>query len=132
MAADIAPGMNRSFLAEEWRHLVPRKCWYDAREEANDRVNLTVETDIQGYDIDRRGDPGSQGKRQAGWGRKADPFSAASGERTAPSQTLWIHNHQPSLWGTIGGKSRFGAALSGDRRKFQPSGQMVHVSDHLL
>ena len=52
MAADIAPGMNRSFLAEEWRHLVPRKCWYDAREEANDRVNLTVETDIQGYDID--------------------------------------------------------------------------------
>lgn len=52
MAADIAPGMNRSFLAEEWRHLVPRKCWYDAREEANDRVNFTVETDIQGYDID--------------------------------------------------------------------------------
>lgn len=34
MAADIAPGMNRSFLAEEWKHLVPRKCWYDANEEA--------------------------------------------------------------------------------------------------
>lgn len=52
MAADIAPGMNRSFLAEEWKHLVPRRYWYDAVEEARDRMNLTVETDIQGYDID--------------------------------------------------------------------------------
>ncbi|MCI5902870.1 MAG: class I SAM-dependent RNA methyltransferase [Blautia sp.] len=52
MAADIAPGMNRSFLAEEWKHLVPRRYWYDAVEEARDRMNLTAETDIQGYDID--------------------------------------------------------------------------------
>ena len=52
MAADIAPGLNRSFLAEDWKHLVPRKCWYDALEEAQDRVNLDIETDIQGYDID--------------------------------------------------------------------------------
>ena len=52
MAADIAPGMNRSFLAEEWKHLVPRKCWYDANEEAQDRINLNIETDIQGFDLD--------------------------------------------------------------------------------
>ena len=52
MAADIAPRMNRSLLGEEWRHLIPRRCWYDAVEEANDRVNLNIDTDIQGYDID--------------------------------------------------------------------------------
>ncbi|MDO4308072.1 MAG: class I SAM-dependent RNA methyltransferase [Eubacteriales bacterium] len=52
MAADMAPGMNRSFLAEDWKHLVPRKCWYDANEEAHDRLNLNIDTDIQGYDID--------------------------------------------------------------------------------
>ena len=52
MAADIAPGMNRSFLAEDWKHLVPRKCWYEANEEAQDRVNLNIDTDIQGFDID--------------------------------------------------------------------------------
>ena len=52
MAADIAPGMNRSFLAEDWKHVVPRSCWYEAVEEAQDRVNLKIETDIQGYDID--------------------------------------------------------------------------------
>lgn len=52
LAADIAPGMNRSFLAEDWKHLIPRKCWYDAVEEANDRVHPDIEADIQGYDID--------------------------------------------------------------------------------
>lgn len=52
MAAQIAPGMNRSFLAEEWKHLVPRKRWYDVMEDAAERVDRTVETDIQGFDID--------------------------------------------------------------------------------
>lgn len=52
MAAQIAPGMNRSFLAEEWKHLVPRKHWYDVMEDAAERVDRTVETDIQGFDID--------------------------------------------------------------------------------
>ncbi len=52
MPAQIAPGMNRSFLAEEWKHLVPRKRWYDVMEDAAERVDRTVETDIQGFDID--------------------------------------------------------------------------------
>ena len=52
MAANMAPGMNRSFLAETWGNLVPRKRWYDAVEEAQDLVDTSVETDIQGYDID--------------------------------------------------------------------------------
>lgn len=52
MAADMAPGLNRTFLAEDWKHLISRKCWYDAREEARERVNLQIRPDIQGYDID--------------------------------------------------------------------------------
>ena len=52
MAANMAPGMNRSFLSEDWTNLVPRKCWYEAMDEANDLVNLDVKVDIQGYDID--------------------------------------------------------------------------------
>ena len=52
MAANMAPGMNRSFLAEDWKELIPRKCWYEAMDEANDLVNLDVATDIQGYDAD--------------------------------------------------------------------------------
>jgi len=52
MAANIAPGMNREFISEEWENLIPKKCWYDALDEANDLRNTEVETDIQGYDID--------------------------------------------------------------------------------
>ena len=52
MAANIAPGMNRAFLAENWQNLVARRCWYDAVEEAQDLVDDRIETDIQGYDID--------------------------------------------------------------------------------
>lgn len=52
IAANMAPGMNREFLSEDWKHLIPRKCWYDAMDEADDLVDLSVQTDIQGYDID--------------------------------------------------------------------------------
>ena len=52
MAANMAPGMNRSFLAEDWENLIARREWYDCLDEANDLVDLKVETDIQGYDID--------------------------------------------------------------------------------
>lgn len=53
MAADMAPGIHRSFLSEEWKHLIPERSWSDVREEAEDRVRTDVQTDIQGYDIDR-------------------------------------------------------------------------------
>ncbi|HIR75808.1 MAG TPA: class I SAM-dependent RNA methyltransferase [Candidatus Choladousia intestinipullorum] len=52
MAANIAPGMNRSFLAQSWGNLTDKRHWSDAVEEAHDLVDLSAETDIQGYDID--------------------------------------------------------------------------------
>lgn len=52
MAANIAPGMNRSFLSEDWKGLIPRKHWYAAMDEAAEMADDTVEVDIQGYDID--------------------------------------------------------------------------------
>ena len=52
LAANIAPGMNREFLAQSWNNLIDRKIWYDAFDEARELVNMDVETDIQGYDID--------------------------------------------------------------------------------
>ena len=52
MAADIAPGMNREFTAENWGNLIPKKHWYEASTEAQDRIRQDVTADIQGYDID--------------------------------------------------------------------------------
>ncbi len=52
IAANMAPGRNRSFVAEDWQNLIPRKCWYEAVDEADELVDMEVETDIQGYDLD--------------------------------------------------------------------------------
>ncbi len=52
LAANIAPGMNRHFLAESWRHIIPKSMWYDAVDEAREEIDLQVDTDIQGYDLD--------------------------------------------------------------------------------
>ena len=52
MAANIAPGMNRSFTAESWTNLIPKKSWYEAVNEAQDMIDDNIEADIQGYDAD--------------------------------------------------------------------------------
>lgn len=54
IGAEIAPGMNRSFTAEQWTHLIPKKCWYDAIDEAENNILRDISMDIQGYDIDEK------------------------------------------------------------------------------
>ena len=52
IAANIAPGMNREFTAEQWTNIIDRKVWYECVKEAQDMVNDDITVDIQGYDID--------------------------------------------------------------------------------
>lgn len=52
IAANVAPGMNRDFTAEEWTNMIDRKLWYECVKEAEDMIDTTVKVDIQGYDID--------------------------------------------------------------------------------
>lgn len=52
MAANIAPGMHREFIAEQWTNLIDRKLWYETVKEAEEMVDTSVSVDIQGYDID--------------------------------------------------------------------------------
>ena len=54
MAADIAPGMNREFTAQQWQHLIRAGEWQDAVDEARELITPDVDTDIQGYDIDEK------------------------------------------------------------------------------
>lgn len=54
MAANIAPGLNREFLSQEWDGFLPQKLWHEAAEEAKSLIDLNVQTDIQGYDLDDR------------------------------------------------------------------------------
>ena len=52
MSANIAPGLDRHFTAETWTNLVEPSLWKEIRQEARSEIDLTVKTDLQGYDID--------------------------------------------------------------------------------
>jgi putative N6-adenine-specific DNA methylase len=56
MAANIAPGLKRGFLALKWEHLVAKKIWDGCYEEARGNIDLSTDTlariNIKGYDID--------------------------------------------------------------------------------
>jgi putative N6-adenine-specific DNA methylase len=52
IGANIAPGLNRDFIAEGWKNLIPNRLWMDAVNEAHDLVKRDVELNIQGFDSD--------------------------------------------------------------------------------
>ena len=52
IGAKIAPGIQRTFLAETWKEMFPENIWAQARQEANDLMDKNIEMSIQGYDID--------------------------------------------------------------------------------
>ncbi|MDD2401742.1 MAG: class I SAM-dependent RNA methyltransferase, partial [Clostridia bacterium] len=49
---NIAPGLKRSFIAEDWPIISPKK-WEEAREEANQVIQKDKTLDIAGFDIDK-------------------------------------------------------------------------------
>lgn len=52
IGANIAPGMNREFTAEQWKNILPKSVWYEAVTEAEDNILRDVKMNIQGYDLD--------------------------------------------------------------------------------
>lgn len=52
IAANIAPGISRHFIAEAWTNIIDKDEWMQCRREAREMINPDVVTDIQGYDID--------------------------------------------------------------------------------
>ncbi len=48
---NIAPGMNREFISENWFNL-DKKLWMDARKETHDLAEYDRKLNIAGYDID--------------------------------------------------------------------------------
>lgn len=50
---NIAPGINRSFICEQWVNLTPDGLSDEVRDEADAQADYDVELDIHGYDIDQ-------------------------------------------------------------------------------
>lgn len=51
MGLNMAPGLKRAFVAEQWP-LVPKELWHQARQEAQDLVKTDRQLDIVGTDYD--------------------------------------------------------------------------------
>ena len=52
MAMNMAPGLNREFLSQNWENMINRKLWHELIDEAREEVDEDVKPDIQAYDID--------------------------------------------------------------------------------
>ncbi len=52
MAANIAPGLDRSFTGEQWINLIDPQVWREVRADARGQINPNVKTNLQGYDLD--------------------------------------------------------------------------------
>ena len=50
-ALNVAPGLRRSFAAEQWRQ-IPAEAWRSERERAKDFINRGAQFSACGYDID--------------------------------------------------------------------------------
>lgn len=48
---NMAPGLNRSFISENWRW-IDKNVWERTKEEARSLIKSDVELNVQGYDID--------------------------------------------------------------------------------
>lgn len=53
IARNIAPGLNRNFVSEEWE-AIPQKLWKEERKKAYEAIDWDSELEIYAYDIDRR------------------------------------------------------------------------------
>lgn len=52
IGAKIAPGIQRSFLAETWKEMFPENVWAQVRQEAEALVQKDIPMSIQGFDLD--------------------------------------------------------------------------------
>ena len=52
LGLNMAPGLNREFIAEKWTTM-DKKIWWDVRKDAFDKMNTDLDFKICGYDIDK-------------------------------------------------------------------------------
>ena len=52
LGLNMAPGLNREFIAEKWTTM-DKKIWWDVRKEAFEKMNTDADFKIYGYDIDK-------------------------------------------------------------------------------
>lgn len=54
IGANMAPGLNREFVGEQWKNLIDTKSWMEAVDEAHDLMDEDAQLNIQAFDLDYR------------------------------------------------------------------------------
>ena len=127
IAANIAPGMNREFTGETWTNFIDKKLWYQAVNEANDKINDDIETDIQGYDID--GEMIEYSRKNA---INAGVEHLIHFQERPVSGLSHRKNYKSPLWRKIRGTEKFTEDLYNFRRKVQSFGFVVGIYHFIL
>ena len=97
MAANMAPGMNRSFLSENWKQIIPRKCWYEVMDEAHEMVDDTVSVDIQGYDLDPEVIKAARANAELAGVAHMIHFQQRPVAELSHPKKIWFPDHQPAI-----------------------------------
>ena len=111
IAANMAPGMNRSFLSESWTNLIPKKCWYDAIDEATEMVDDTVKVDIQGYDIDGEVIKAARENAERAGVDHMIHFQERPVAAAEPSEEIWLLLSQARLTASVSRRKEPSSAL---------------------
>ena len=88
------------------------KCWYDANEEAQDRINLNIETDIQGFDIDPEALKAARANAKMAGVDKLIHFQQRAVKDLRHPKPYGFIITNPPYGGTTGRKREFNSALS--------------------
>ena len=109
IGANIAPGMNRSFISEEWTHIIPKKEWYDAIDEAEDRERFDELLErcriprapgrtVFNLDEALAGpDKSSNGKCEKCGGGPSCSFPETTVKPDEPPQEIWFYHNKSTI-----------------------------------
>lgn len=132
MAANMAPGMNRSFTAENWNHIVGKKNWYDTLDEARELVDLSVETDIQGYDADEAMVAIARENAKLAGVEKLIHFQRRDVAQLSHPKKYGFIITNPPYGERLQEKEEMARPLPDNRGKIPGAGFLEHVSDNSL
>ncbi len=104
IAANIAPGLYRNFLSEKWTSLIPSSLWREVSDEAGEMIDMDVQTDLQGYDIDPEAIAAARQNAKLAGVDKLIHFQTRSVERLS----------HPKKYGFIITNPPYGERLTGD------------------
>ena len=126
VAANIAPGIGRSFAAEAWP-LIPAACWKEARERARAEEGPRDTAGIEGSDRDGGMIQACRGERARGGCQPDDPVSTGAIRGARLGGRLRLHGVQPAVWRAPGRAGRGGHALSSHGRALSRAAHVVPV-----